>query len=70
MLPRLQAEEAMQAATRVSAGTGTLTTDAARRVWRAWELAADRASRAPAPPHAGAAAAAGIGIRRVAKKVH
>jgi hypothetical protein len=41
MLPRLEAEEAIDAASRVGVGSGTMSADTSRRLRRTWERLAE-----------------------------
>jgi hypothetical protein len=66
MMPRMQAEESMLAATRVALGGGSLKKDDAARLRRAWEQAAS-GGRAPRAIKASLAdlQALGIVVRKV-----
>jgi len=69
MLPRLEAEESMLAATRVAMGNGSLQPDEANRVREQWSTATmeDVPSAVPAPvkPHTEALQFMGFAVRRI-----
>lgn len=69
-VPRLRATEALEAALRVSVGTGSLTVDDQRAVRREWLTASRPAHRRarPLPPSARDLGEIGIAVKRVRKK--
>lgn len=64
MMPRLQAEEALQEVTRIAYGSGHLEKDAARDVLARWKDAAGIKAPKPVRATTDALAAIGIGLRQ------
>lgn len=68
MMPQLEAEEALQLATRLGVGTGSMSKDGIAKTIRAWRKAARVEAEPVKRPGPTDLSAIGIGVRKVKRR--